>query len=307
MGRGEDSLVPPADVAPPQAGLRCGFAGVDFILEGEGLHAFAPPAVYGEYLMPEGSAPMAAQVRCQLVPDHSLGQPMGGLNQLSWTFDAGGHCSLRGSYMRADLARSGPQRYHGQARFAPDAWGAAAVLRYIAAALVEAQGGLNLHAAAVDLDGYAVAFTGPSGAGKSTACDLAPSARCLAYDQLAVYRSGGQVYAWALPWGKSSRLPRSSACVRPLRAVLRVVRGTERSVIRPAGAASALFVLREATTVTDGGLEAERRRLDAAFALMECVAVGHIETVLGCPIDALLRQEFFASCPPQRTPSESLP
>ena len=280
-------------VGAGQAGiLQCAFAGVAFELVGDGLLDFQPPAAYGEYLAETGSLPVAASVCCELVTDPGLGQCLSSLRSVSWSHLPDGGCRITGGYMVAELALVAPGRYSGVVRVAKDPYGAAACLRFVAAALVEARGGLNLHAAAIDLDGQAIAFTGPSGAGKSTACDLAPAARCLAYDQLAVYPSGDGYFGWALPWGKSSRLARTPACALPMRAVLRVGRGDARPQIRLADAAHALFVLREAATVSESGIDAEQRRLGAALALAEQVAVGHIDTVLGHDIDGLLREHF---------------
>ena len=72
----------------------------------------------------------------------------------------------------------------------------------MAAAIVQRRGGLNLHAAAIELDGQAVLFLGPSGAGKSTAADLS-GAPIFANDRVCVAPDeSGRFWVFSLPGGE---------------------------------------------------------------------------------------------------------
>lgn len=267
------------------------YAGVGFRLRfraGEG--ELCLPGVYRDYVKGYGEVPCVAQVVCQLDWDSKLGPAAGPLDYLRWRRGGGESAwQVANNRLRAVVRRVAPQRYEARVSVAHGVEACAALVRQIAALLVEAEGGLNLHAAALDLDGVAVIFTGPSGAGKSTACELAPSARCLAYDQLTVYPVEAGFRAWALPWGNPTRLARSSACELPVAAVLRVVRGASRPTVTLAEPGAGLFVVRDAATVSDDTLEAEQQRLEASLTLCSRVPVGHIHTVLGHPVDGLLR------------------
>jgi len=191
--------------------------------------------------------------------------------------------------LRAELIQIGPERYRARARIAEH--GAGALALGLAAAINERQGGLQLHAAAIELDGRAVLFVGPSGAGKSTAVLLARGAPVFAYDRVAVSCQNGAFCAWSLPGGLRVAVPRSARRGLPLGAVFRIRQAYDEPRILPLTAARALFALRESTEVTDDSQLAEQRRLDAATALIAQVPVAELHTVLGSSHLALLRQQ----------------
>ena len=299
---------------PPNASLalRVAFAGVDFSLHLPRDFRFELPPDYVDYLVAGDEAPVCAHVECYVELDANLGAHRGALSDVTWRREPG-RLLLDNARVQAVLENTGPGRYRAKVLLAdtrgcehqlamaandtraalpePQA-GPALLLRFIAAALIEAEGGLNLHAAAVDMGGIAIAFCGPSGAGKSTACDLCPNARGLAYDQLVVYSVAETTFAWALPWGNSSKLARGNACVLPLGALLRVTRGLPQTTIVPANPSNALFIARDATTVSDASVESEQLRLAACIDLCKRVQVGHIYTVLGQRADHIMRDQL---------------
>ena len=272
--------------SPVRAARELAYAGVHFELLPQ--RGFRPqvPGDYAPYVMPVGPAsaspPVAARATCSLHIDPTLSIDPQQLNQIEYRGD-GDMMRLRHPFFRADVRKITRARYVATARVGDDPLAMAAFLRFVAAAIVEHEGGLSLHAAALALDGAAIALMGPSGAGKSTACELATharGARCLAYDQLVIYPLGERCYGWALPWGSATELPRTETPVLPLSACLRVTRGTPHTEIRQADAAQATFLLRSAASVRDAAMEAEFRRLANVQQIVERVPVGYLSTVL---------------------------
>lgn len=82
------------------------------------------------------------------------------------------------------------------------------------------RGGLPLHAALVEADGFGVAFLGPSGMGKSTQAKLWErylGADILIGDRPVLRKLGGHWYGFGMPWdGKDGIFRQRSATVRAL-------------------------------------------------------------------------------------------
>jgi hypothetical protein len=192
--------------------------------------------------------------------------------------------------MQAELQAIGAGRYLARARLAASAQALEGVLRGIAAALVELEGGLVLHASGLELDGRAVLFVGPSGAGKSTATRLTEAGRCFAYDNVAVFAHGGGPVAWGLPGGTAPDAPRSRRAHLPLSQLLRIRRGSDVPRLACCDGARALFVVRESVESAETSQRGEDARLSAALRLAEHVRVGELWTVLGHSLTQLLRE-----------------
>jgi hypothetical protein len=214
------------------------------------------------------------------------------------------------------LRQVGPRRYACAARIADGSGALTSLLNMVVAAIVQAEGGVVLHAAGIELDGRAVLFLGPSGAGKSTAATLTHGATMFAHDHVAVVvkpvagerehaveREGAveSALAWAygLPGGSPARMAQTSHAVLPLAGVFRVfqpaphAQDTSSRITRGElfGGARALFIVREAVESADVSLEGEQARLNAAAAIAAArgVRVGALHTVLGESIAPLLR------------------
>jgi hypothetical protein len=187
----------------------------------------------------------------------------------------------------AELEADGPGRYVASVRIPPlqpddsEPQGPDAVVLGLSAAILEREGGLSLHAAAIELDGRAVLFVGPSGAGKSTAVRLARDCRSFASDRVNIAPDGAGGYvAWSLPGGSRVAVPESAHRRLPLAAILRVRQGHVAPRIAKLSAAQALFALRESMWLSDFSPTAEENRIDAATLLRARVQVGEIHTVL---------------------------
>lgn len=269
------------DTRPTRARVvELAYAGVEFELVIHGELSFALPPEYGDYVAASGTQPCAARVICAVRADLSQTDGKRWPNRVEYTA-APAAFSLRGDHVSADVDEISRGHFVASARIVPGPIGWAALLRFMAAGIVERCGGASFHAAALAIDGRAVLLMGPSGSGKSTACDLSPGSRCLAYDQVVVYPTRGGYFAWALPWGEATELPRTPVPALPLSACLRVTRGTPETRVWSAGPDQALFELRSAVAVKDTSLEAEERRLQGLLALLNAAPVGFVSTVLG--------------------------
>jgi hypothetical protein len=244
--------------------------------------------------------PVLARVRCIVRVDPSL--PTTGTNGIVVERDRdatdatvviarGAHC---------ELAADGRGRYTARVRIAPrrdddsEPQGPDAVVLGLSAAILEREGGLSLHAAAIELEGRAVLFVGPSGAGKSTAAQLARGSRVFAFDRVNVVPDGAGGYAaWSLPGGASLAMAPSAHRRLPLGAILRVRQGRGAPRIERLSATRGIFALRESIWLTDSSPSAEEHRMDAAALLRGRVRVAEIHTVLGQPHTGLISQWMF--------------
>lgn len=271
--------------------LSLTFGGVYFQLAFRGAVVPELTQLFEPYCSEGDDAPHAATAMCDVVLDDGLGRGLLGADDVRWLHDTDS-VQLDSDSLRAGISRDGHTAFHAQVRMAPTDLGFSALLRLVGLAVIENVGGLLLHAAAVELDGEVVAFCGPSGAGKSTAVQLCQNAACFSYDQLVVFPYQGRYWAWATPWGTATGLGRGSAYACPLRALLRVTRGGPRPRVRWADSASSLFVVRDATNVSDYDLSQEQLRLSTCLDLCANVPVGHLNTVLGQPLDSVWVHAF---------------
>ena len=158
---------------------------------------------------------------------HGLGGDGHASGSLRFSRDERGRVAIAGVGVAAVIERTAPGRYAVSARIAEHPASALALMRGVSAAIVHEEGGVVLHAAAVELGGRALLFVGPSGAGKSTAVSLTDGGRCFAFDHVAVMPgedADGPAYAWGLPGGTAAAAPLARGVVYPLAAVLRVRR-----------------------------------------------------------------------------------
>lgn len=166
----------------------------------------------------------------------------------------------------------------------------------VASAIIQRRGGLNLHAAAIELGGRALLFLGPSGAGKSTAAALS-HAPVFANDRVNVAPDdAGRFWVFSLPGG--TPLPGARCSERralPLTALMRVRQALrdETPSLRELKGAAGFFAVRAAACNGAIGLTAEDDLLQAIEGLCEHVRVSELHTVLDKPIAALLRTEWL--------------
>jgi hypothetical protein len=281
--------------AVARPGQRFAFGGVAFEVEagaGEGVGADVGFDLWPEFekhICDPDQFPVVARVQCSVTADPSLP----GTASLSRAFtverrgDAPDTTVVVSRDMCAELEADGPGRYVASVRMAPlrpddsEPQGPDAVVLGLSAAILEREGGLSLHAAAIELDGRAVLFVGPSRAGKSTAVRLSLGCRSFATDRVNIAPDGAGGYvAWSLPGGSRVAVAESDHRRLPLAAILRVRQSRGAPRIAKLSAAQALFAVRESMWLTDFSPTAEEHRIDAAALLRARVQVGEIHTVL---------------------------
>jgi hypothetical protein len=292
-----------AEARPGQTHARFAFGGVAFEVEaGEGVDWRLWPE-FARHVCDPDRFPVVARVQCSIAIDSGL--PGSSSPSRAFTVERRGDAPettvVVSRDLCAELEADGPGRYIASVRIPPvsaddtDPQGPDAVVLGLSAAILEREGGLSLHAAAIELDGQAVLFLGPSGAGKSTAARLSVGCRSFAFDRVNVApdntRPGGYV-AWSLPGGTRIAVPQSEHRRLPLAAILRVRQAQHNPHAAPRveklSAAKALFAVRESMWLSDLSPTAEENRIDAAALLRARVPVGEIHTVLGHSHTALL-------------------
>lgn len=193
--------------------------------------------------------------------------------------------------LHAEIAAVGARHYAVDARIGREPEALVGLLRALTAAIVQREGGLMLHCAAIELDGEALLLVGPSGAGKSTAARLADGARCFAYDHVALVPSAGRWLAWGLPGGTPAGAPLARGIVYPVAAVLRVRKSEPSHAPRAQRlrGVQALFAVRESVECAEASAGAEDAYLHAVTKLSAQIAVGTLHSVLDRPHGAVLR------------------
>lgn len=276
---------------------RLVFAGVAFeLLLAESVRWELPDS-YREHIIAPPDTMTIADVICSVSVDRALppfeGHP---LNALTFEREQG-RTRVISQQMRAEISAVAPARYAARARLRSpsDEDPAAAVLLGVAAAIVQSEGGLTLHASAVELEGHAVVFLGPSGAGKSTAAALTRGASVFAFDRLSVVARGDRVFAFTMPGGDPIGAPRSAQRCLPVAGLLRVRRGERQSRLAPISAAARLFALRESVEIGESTATAEGPRFAALAQLCERVPVAELHTVLGEDLRPLLASALLSS------------
>lgn len=261
------------------------FGGVHLeILSGHGASC-SPGADDRRFAVAPGTASTVAEVACSVCADPTLGRALGpDGNVLGWSREVPGRLALASAGLRVEITALGGRRYAASARAEPGERGAHALLRGVAAAVLEREGGVTLHAAGVELDGRAIVYLGPSGAGKSTAARLTDGGRSFADDHVALVPTESGWMAWGLPGGSPNRMPASAGVVFPIAALLRVRRGRASPRVERLSGTAALFAVREAVESGDCSPEAEAARLSTAARIAREVEVGTIHTVLERPL-----------------------
>jgi hypothetical protein len=254
---------------------------------------------YERHVVAADSTPLVADVICSVSIDRLITQADEPSTRGFCFRDIDGRRSVTSRELRAELSRVAPSRYAATARIIAGADGLSALLLGLASAIVQAEGGLNVHAAAVELDGQALLFLGPSGAGKSTAAGLCTGAKVFAYDRVAVVCRAGRLFALSLPGGNAIEGAPSDQHCLPVAALLRVRRGLQQPSLRRLGGAAALFAVRESIEISDTSTQAEEKRLGVAAQLCESAPVYEIRTVLGHPLTTFLQDGL---CLARQTP-----
>jgi hypothetical protein len=287
---------------------RFAFGGVAFKIEAEAdvswqlspeFARFAPALSVDAWPRDQGT--WAGRVACSVFLDPAL------QGDASYEIDEernGDRSRLTAAELRAELRAVSPGNYSAMAHVAPRVHAARpqgpdAVVLALSVAILEREGGLSLHAAAVELDGHAVLFLGPSGAGKSTAARLTSGSRVFAFDRVSLARTAHPsrtgYAAYSLPGGDAVDVPRSSQRQLPLAAIFRVRQAREQARVARLTPAQAVFAVRESIWLSDMSPEAEEARFDAAARLVAQVPVAEIHTVLGQSHTELVRQVAWPS------------
>ena len=240
----------------------------------------------------QGADPrVIADVVCAVHVDHGHDFGERG-NAIAWQTDPANETTrVRARSLEVELSKVGERRYAAAARIAPVPEALVGLLRALAGAVTHREGGLMLHAAAVELDGQAVLFVGPSGAGKSTAARQSDGARCFAFDHVAIVPAEGGLLAWGLPGGTAARAPLASSVVYPVAAAFRVRKAPDLAAPRVQwlSGVEALFAVRESVECADLTPGGEDVYLHAVTKLSAQLATGAIHTVLGQAHGGLLR------------------
>lgn len=140
-------------------------------------------------------------------------------------------------------------------------------------------GGLTLHAALVEKDGYGVLFTGPSGMGKSTQARLwerYQGAEIINGDSPAVYERDGAWYASGLPWDSKDDIYKQREL--PIRAIIVLEQAKENSIRRMA-APEAMAALLQLVMYPFWDDEAMDRLSAAMFRCASVVPFYHLKNL----------------------------
>jgi hypothetical protein len=278
--------------APRTERHRFVFSGVAFEVLADPRARFQLPEAYREHV-DDGRGCVLAEVICSVSGDarRQTTAPVGEARSLRF-HHAGAHTQIVARDMLVEVSEIGRSKYAAAARIAPNSRAAGALAMGVSSAIVQRRGGLNLHAAAIDLDGEAVLFLGPSGAGKSTAAGLS-GAEVFANDRVCVAPDDiGRFWAFSLPGGEPvPGARRSERRALPLAGCLRVRQAprTATPSLRTSTGVTALFAIRCAASSPDGGPLVEDELLQSVQRLCEQIPVFELHTVLDKPIAALLR------------------
>ena len=268
--------------SPAEGVERLTFGGVAVELLSREASTLRPSGEDGRFCLGPAAGPTLAVLHCAARVDRTLDiEPTAAPpNAVECRGDAN-HTSLVSSGLDLQLAPLGAGRYAASARVAATPDAGVKLLRAATTTVLRLEGGLALHAAAVEIAGRAVAFLGPSGAGKSTAVRLSAPLRCVAEDHVALVPTPGGWFLWAMPGGTPSGAAASSRIVMPLAGLARIRQGRGRVTLTPLSGSDALFAIREAVESDDCSVEAEVARLGAVDRLAREVEVAAIHTVPG--------------------------
>lgn len=232
-------------------------------------------------------APVAAWVDLQFSERKGTHEK---LDTIQWNWQ--GHASrLQAGEAAGELNKVAANRY--AAHFVVPARDAESVNAAVAAAssaILLRQGGLLIHAAAVELDGQALLFVGPSGVGKTTASSQMRSCAWLAVDRVALVAAQDRWWVWRLPWGNRQglTLERSAAIFLPLAGILRV-RQASTVFIESCSRLAATMLLRESLRTGSLSVADEEKLLQVADQLSQRHPVGIIDVALGSDLVASVR------------------
>ena len=149
------------------------------------------------------------------------------------------------------------------------------VLRPLVAARLLAAHGLLVHSAAVLLGDRALLFAGPSGSGKSTTARLALDAKqeVLSDDLNAIVRDGDRFVVVPLPFTGDLTRDQLTTRAAPLRAIIRLEKGSEESFRAMSLAEGVSLLVRSAPYVNRDDASAELL-LDRATELARAAQLG---------------------------------
>lgn len=232
-----------------------------------------------ESLADVNTAPSVAHVTMEFIPGVD---PTDNHETIQWQWN-GVRAHLQAGRVRGLLTACASGQY--AARFEVprlDADCLNAAVASASSAVVTHEGGLLVHAAAVDMDGKAVLFIGPSGAGKTTACSHMKGCTWLALDRVALVYVRDQWLAWRLPWGNKDglQLRCSKATFLPLAGILRV-RQSDTLDIQTCSRWQAATILRESLRIGTANVREEEKMLECAERLNQRCPLGIIQVPLG--------------------------
>ena len=231
----------------------------------------------------QGDVPALASVVCDVhgapvpLPDGENPTPLRMIRS-EWNGESG---VVHGKGIHAHMRSLGTNRFVASVEHCLSGLSSHPVEETLAHSVLERCGGFVLHAAAIVLDGAAVAFVGPSGAGKSTAC-LLSGHPIFTRDKMAVApMADGDWWAWPLLGGTTpDGATMAAEPALPVRAVLRVVRSTDGATkITPTSVHEACFLVRESCFV--GMPESVIDPLERVAAMCEVVPASRLATVMG--------------------------
>jgi hypothetical protein len=262
--------------------------GVRFSLQGDARWSMDPEDA--ELSLPADAQPVVAHVQLQIDADPAL-SPHGDRG-IGWQIE-GARVRVRSRGVRAELQRRADGNYIGQARVSTGSSTLSALLNATACALIDAAGGLILHAVALTDGQHTTALIGPPDAGKTTAANLCAGMRWVARDRLSVAPLQGQALCWALAGGEPLAIPQHAGGGLALTSIVRVERTAGgqpgAAQVQRVDAATAALLLRESIHAPEGadeGILVER-----ALWLAGVATVARLRSPLDAPlpVDILLR------------------
>jgi hypothetical protein len=243
-----------------------------------------------ELSLPADVHPVVARAQLEIAPDPSLAAR--GDRGIAWQLQ-GEQVEVRSRGVRVALSRQADGSYVGRARLSTDLQTLSALLNATACALIDAAGGLILHAVAVTDGARIAALIGPPDAGKTTAANLCAGLRWLSRDRLVVAPHEGRALCWALAGGEDLSIPQHLGGGLPLTRLLRVERVRDEADattrVQPVDAPTAALLLRESIHAPEDADEGVL--LERALWLCGAVPVARLRSALDepLPVDTLLQ------------------
>lgn len=220
-------------------------------------------------------------------PPASSHAPMLPRDAVRWQWK-GDHASTVASGVVASVTRAAARRYTA---IGPNTAHVRDFLICLVWPVLVREGGMLLHACAVELDGRAVLVLGPSGAGKTTAATQVASAKLFAKDLVAVFPADDRWWVAPMPGGNEppTPMPRASRPCLPLAGALRVHKSTGRPRVDARSGAASLGAWVGASRHGCADAADHEVLLDSAVAISQKVPIGILHCVLGVDLAPCVR------------------